>query len=287
MKIHLECIPCFIKQSLEASRMVTNDKNIHEKVIKEVLKHLQSANFNDSPPELSKDVHEIIRNITQSDDPYKKIKRQSNEKGREFYQNLKKLVEKADDPLLKSIQFAILGNVIDFGTFKRFDINEIINNDINKKFVNQAYPRFKEVLEKSKTILYLADNTGEIFFDKIFLEELLKRDKKIIYAVKANPIINDALVEDAEFAEIDKIAKVIKGDLGQNSSAPGLILKNTSKEFQQIFNSADIVISKGQGNYESLNNSSREIFFLLMIKCHLVADEISIPEGSLVFKVKK
>ena len=125
----------------------------------------------------------------------------------------------------------------------------------------------------------------ETFFDKLLLEELLKKRKKITYAVKANPIINDALLEDAKFADIDKIATIIEGDLGQDKSTPGIILKYTTRKFLEIFNSTDIVISKGQGNYESLNNCNREIFFLLMIKCPLVADDIGSSEGTLIFKV--
>lgn len=286
MKTHLECIPCFIKQSLEAARMATNDEKIHEKVIKEVMKHLQNISFNDSPPELSKDVHRIIKNITKSDDPYKKVKQQSNENAEKLYPYLKELVDKADDSLLKAIQLSIVGNVIDFGTFKRFDVNESINNDMKEKFVDQGYSRFKEVLDKSKSILYLGDNTGEIFFDKLLLEEISKRGKQITYVVKANPVINDAMLEDAIFAGIDKIATVIEGDAGQDKSTPGILLKFASEEFLDIFNSADMVISKGQGNYESLNLSNREVFFLLMVKCHLVGNDIGIDEGSFVLKAK-
>ena len=286
MKTHLECIPCFIKQSLEAARMATSNDNIHEKVIKEVMEHLQNISFNDSPPELSREVHSIIRNITKKNDPYKKIKEQSNKNAKNIYPRLKELVDKADDPLLRAIKLSIVGNVIDFGTFKRFDVEESINNGIDEKFVDQGYSRFKEVLNKSKNILYLADNSGEIFFDKLLLQELSDRGKEITYVVKANPIINDALLEDAVFAGIDKIATVIEGDAGQEKSTPGIILKFASSKFLDIFNSADMVISKGQGNYESLNLSNREVFFLLMVKCHLVGNDIGIDEGSFVLKAK-
>jgi uncharacterized protein with ATP-grasp and redox domains len=287
MKTNLDCIPCFIKQSLEAGRMVQNDKKSNEKVLNEVMKYLQNISLNKSPPELSKNVHEIIRNITKSNDPYKNVKKISNEKGRLLYKKIRKIVINSDDPLLTGIQYSIIGNAIDFGTFKRFDINELINNGNKNNFINKAYNRFKEILEKSKTILYLADNTGEIFFDKILIEELIKKRKIIKYAVKSNPIINDALFEDAEFAGIDKIADIIEFDKGQKKSSPGVILKNASESFQNIFNSADMIISKGQGNYESLNNVNREIFFLLMIKCPLVASNVGFSEGSLLFMVNK
>ena len=287
MKTHLECIPCFIRQSLEAAKMATDDESIHEYVLKKVMNHLQNISFDNSPPELSREVHSIIKETTLSKDPYKKVKNISNENAKKLYPKLKGIVEKSNDPLLKSIQFAIVGNVIDFGTFRRFDINDIIKNDMSKKFVNKAYDRFKEVLENSKNVLYLADNTGEVFFDKLLLEELHQRGKNTTYVVKTNPIINDALVADAKFAGIDKLATIIEGDAGQSKSTPGILLNYASKEFLDIFNCADIVISKGQGNYESLSDCNREVFFLLMIKCRLVAEDAGVSEGSLIFTVNK
>lgn len=287
MKIGLECVPCFIKQSFEAAQMVSNDKNVHTKIVKEVMKYLGTISFdNYSPPELSRETHEIIRNITKSKDPYKKVKDQSNEIAKKHYPYLKKLVSEAGDPLLMAIKLAIVGNVIDFGTSNRFNLEDMIERAVKKEFEDEAYPRFKEVLEHSKTILYLADNTGEIFFDKLLLEELTIRNKKIIYVVKANPIINDATVADAKFAGIDNLAAVIEGDAGRATSAPGILLPYASKEFLESFKVADMIISKGQGNYESMSSSQREVFFLLMVKCPLVAEDIGVDMGKLVLKVK-
>lgn len=287
MKTHLECIPCFIKQSLEAARMATDDEEVHEKVLKEVMKHLETISFSNSPPELSRDVHKIIKTITKSKDPYKKVKDQSNQKVKNLYPHLKKLVDEADDPLLMAVKLAIVGNVIDFGTTNRFNLEDMINIAVKKKFVDEAYPRFKKTLEQTKTILYLADNSGEIFFDKLLIEELTKREKDITYVVKANPIINDVLVEDAKFAEIDKLATIMEGDAGQKRSAPGMVLSYVSKEFLEKLRSSDMVISKGQGNYESLSDIDREVFFLLMVKCPLVAEDIGTEMAQLVLKVKK
>ena len=267
--------------------MATDDEETHAEVLREVMKHLQSISFNDSPPELSREVHEIIRNITRSKDPYKKVKDQSNEMTKNQYPHLKKLVSEADDSLLMAIKLAIVGNVIDFGTSNRFNIEDMIDKAVKKDFEDKAYPQFKKSLENSKTILYLADNTGEIFFDKLLLEELVKRDKKVTYVVKANPIINDATTEDAEFAEIDKIVTIMEGDAGQTRSAPGMVLSYVSKEFLESFRTADMVISKGQGNYESLSDSKREVFFLLMVKCPLVAQDIGVDMAKLVLKVKR
>ena len=287
MKTHIDCIPCFIKQSLEAARMATDDEKIHQRVLKEVMKHMLTVSFNNSPPELSRNVHEIIRKITKSKDPYKKVKEESNRNAKKLYPYLKKLVDEAEDSLLMAIKLAIVGNVVDFGTSNRFNLEDMIDSVVKKEFFTSAYPEFKKELNHAKNIFYLADNSGEIFFDKLLIEELVKRGKNVTYVVKANPIINDVLVEDAKFAEIDKIATVIEGDAGQDKSGPGMILDYVSKEFLYKLKSADIVISKGQGNYESLSEINRKVFFLLMVKCPLVAEDIGSDLASFVFKVKQ
>ncbi len=287
MRAYLECIPCFLKQSLEAARMTTDDENIQTKVLQEVMKHLQNISFTDSPPKLSREVHKIIREITGSKDPYKKIKDTSNEVAKKKYSYLKKLVIESDDPLLMAIKLSIVGNVIDFGTTNRFDVNKMIDHAIKQEFDISSYLQFQHTLEQSKTILFLADNAGEIFYDKLLLEELAKKQKQITYVVKANPILNDALTEDTKFAGIDKLAKVIEWDSGQKLSSPGIILSYASEKFLEIFKSSDMVLSKGQGNYEGLSDIDRDVFFMLVVKCPLVAQDINSEMSKLILKVKK
>ena len=286
MKTHLECIPCFIKQSLESARMATDDEEIQTEVLKEVMKHLQNISFTNSPPEISREVHQIIRRVTKSKDPYKKVKDQSNEMAKKEYPHLKKLVRESDDPLLMAIKLSIVGNVIDFGTMNRFNVDDMIDNAVKREFDGSSYSKFKNTLKKSETVLFLADNTGEIFFDKLLLEELSNKQKKITYVVKANPIINDATVEDAHLAGIDKLATIIEGDAGQKLSSPGMILSYASKKFLELFESSDMIISKGQGNYEGLSDVDREVFFMLLVKCPLVAQDIHSEVGKLILRVK-
>lgn len=287
MKTYLECIPCFIKQSLEAARMTTDDEEIQTKVLQEVMKYLQNVSFTNSPPKLSREVHEIIREITGSKDPYKKVKDHSNEIAKKDYSYLKKLVIESDDPLLMAIKLSIVGNVIDFGSTKRFNVNDMIDNAIKQEFDTSSYLQFRLTLEQSETILFLADNAGEIFYDKLLLEELVKKQKQVTYVVKANPIINDALVEDTKFADIDKLAKVIEWDSGQRLSSPGMILSYASENFLEIFESSDMVLSKGQGNYEGLSDVDRDVFFMLVVKCPLVAQDINSEVSKLILKVKE
>lgn len=286
MRTYLDCIPCFLRQSLEASRMVTSNETLHEIVLKKVMRYLQViSSFNNPPPELSKEVHAIVRNMLNCKDPYKEAKKKSNEMAKELYPRLEQIVEEAKDPFLMATKLAIIGNVIDFGAMNRFDVKDMINKAITENIDDNAYSRFKESIEKAQTILYLADNAGEIFFDKLLIKKFAEMEKRIVYAVKNNPIINDATIEDAKFAGIDKFAEVLPADEGQDKSAPGILLNYASSKFLNYFRNADVVIAKGQGNYESLSNSGREIFFLLVVKCPLVARDIRADIGKLILKV--
>jgi len=285
MHTHLDCIPCFLHQSLEAARMATKDEKKHEQVMKQVMKHLQTIDFTHSPPEISQHVHHIIRNITGNIDPYERVKREANQQAKKQYPTLKNMVKKSTNPLLMAAKLSIIGNVIDFGTMNRMNIKDMVENIAHKPFDDAGYFRFKKQAENAKTIVYLADNTGEIFFDRLLLEQLQRENRTITYVVKQRPIINDATKEDALFAGIDAYAHIIAGDKEADYSAPGLVLSNMSTELEELINNADMVISKGQGNYESLNEINREIFFLLMVKCPLVAGNIGIDEGTMVLKV--
>lgn len=286
MRTYLDCIPCFLRQSLEASRMVTSNETLHEIVLKKVMRYLQViSSFNNPPPELSKEVHAIVRNMLNCKDPYREVKKKSNEMANELYSRLEQIVEEAKDPFLMATKLAIIGNVIDFGAMNRFDVKDMINKAITENIDDNAYSRFKESIEKAQTILYLADNAGEIFFDKLLIKKFAEMGKRIVYAVKNNPIINDATIEDAKFAGIDKFAEVLPADEGQDKSAPGILLNYASSKFLNYFRNADVVIAKGQGNYESLSNSGREIFFLLVVKCPLVARDIRADIGNLILKV--
>lgn len=280
MKAYLDCIPCFLQQSLEASRMVDDNEAVHERVLKEVMHHLQNISFNSTPPELSMHVHSIIKKITGCEDPYKRVKEESNLLAKNLYPKLKNIIDESDDRLLTSLKLAVAGNVVDFGSKERFDVEETIENVLNKNFAIDFSNEFKKALEESHDILYLADNAGEVFFDKLLLEEI---QAKVTYAVKSNPIINDALIEDAKFAGIDKIAELMAIDAGKRVSAPGAVLTNSSRDFLERLESADMIISKGQGNYEALSDH-QGIFFLLMVKCPLVARDIGVEVGEMVLK---
>jgi len=188
---------------------------------------------------------------------------------------------------LTAVKLSIIGNIIDYGAKNSLDVpkeidhlfqgNFIINNENNS--TTFKYEQFKEALNKANNIIYLADNAGEVVFDRLLIEELVEElGKEVIYVVKGKPIINDALIEDALFCGINEIAKIISS----GSDAPGTLLKYCSPEFIRLYQNAELIISKGQGNYEALSEEDRPIFFLLRAKCPVIAEDVDCNVGDMV-----
>ena len=288
MKTYLDCIPCFFKQALEAARLAGGNQEIQKRILDELADLLPKFSLTSSPPEMGRIIYGLVKKITRKNDPYFKIKAKSNKLALGLYGKLKKKVSVSSDRLLMALELAIAGNIIDYGIKNSLNIEKetkkILNeedrkiNRENKKLFN--YPKFKHSLEKAKSILYLGDNAGEIVFDKILIEEIKRRhkDKRIIYAVKEKPIINDALIEDAYKCGIDKIAEIVSCGL----DAPGTILSLCSKEFLRIYKKADMIISKGQGNFESFFDRKKPVFFLFMAKCPVVAKDVGCNIGDII-----
>jgi len=281
MKTYLECMPCFIKQALQAGRIAGDDPVTHKRILDAVASEIPEISINECPPKMGKKIHEIVKKITQNPDPYKKLKDKYNRQAMALYPYLKEKVKTSEDPLLTAVRIAIAGNVIDFGAQLKFDLDKDLNEILYGEFAVFDYGRFKDALDKNRDILYLADNAGETVFDRVLIE-LLKEQfgSKITYAVKEIPILNDATMEDAVFAGIDKITKVISS----GSGAPGTVLEYCSDEFMKLFKSAPLIISKGQGNYEALSEESAPIIFLLKVKCDVLAAHMGVSIGSIILK---
>ncbi|MGQ9788853.1 MAG: damage-control phosphatase ARMT1 family protein [Candidatus Hadarchaeaceae archaeon] len=279
MRTYLDCIPCFIRQALEASRMATDDETKQEKALKAVLSELEKTSIkNKIPTQLARRVHRVVREVTKNNDPYAKLKDEYNRKALKMYPSLKRRVAKSKDRLLTAVKLAIAGNIIDFGPSSKFDLDKTIEDALSKDFAINHFNRFREALKSSKKIIYLGDNAGEIVFDRILLEELKSKD--ISFFVKGGPIINDATIEDAKFVGIDKIAKIEVVSNGDPGTGPDRL----SKEFIKRLKDVDLVISKGQGNYETLSEVDANIFFLLKVKCSLIARDMDVELGSTVIK---
>jgi len=280
MKSKLECIPCLLKQSLNATGVVTDDPVVQEKVLKSVMTVLQDMPLNKSPPSIAHAVYSIVHDITGCDDPYRSLKAEYNTIAMEMYPCLKGIINKSEDRLFTAIKLAIAGNIIDFGADIQFNIRTTIKDTLTREFAINDYPEFVESLEKSDNILYLADNAGEVVFDRLLIEEINDR-VNIIYAVKKNPIINDATTDDAIFCGIDSLAEIVT-----TADTPGTILERCDPEFVATYRSADMIISKGQGNYESLSEEDGNIFFMLLAKCPVIAADLDVELRGAVLKHK-
>ncbi len=277
MRTYLECIPCFFRQALEAAQMVTNDETKQKAVLDAVARKIPEFPMDATPPEMGIIIHDAVKKAANHTDPYRHLKDIYNKKALSLYQVLREEVECAEDPLLLAIRFAIAGNVIDFGPTSNFDFDRELEEIRTRPFALFDYEEFKKALEETEEVLYLGDNAGEIVFDKLLIETI---KKPTVYVVRGEPIINDVTVEDAEKVGINKIARVITN----GSGAPGTILRFCAEEFLSHYQKARLIISKGQGNYETLSDEKRPIFFLLKAKCPVIARHLGVKTGDIVLK---
>ncbi|MGQ9570081.1 MAG: damage-control phosphatase ARMT1 family protein [Thermodesulfovibrionales bacterium] len=279
MKVHLDCFPCFLKQSIISLRLGTKDEVLQERILKSVLSEIQDTDLSKPPAYTTTFIHRKIRHLIKKD-PFREIKSEYNKVALRLFPSLKRVIEKSPDPLWTGARLAIAGNVIDFGIFTSVDIEGSINRSLNSPLAVDDYTSFKEDISKADRILYLADNAGEIVFDRLFIEVLISMGKKVTVAVKGSPVINDATREDAQEAGISEICDVTDN----GSDAVGTILPWTSSSFQKIFRESQIVISKGQGNFETLTGTEKKIFFLFQSKCDVVSKELGLSTGSMLLK---
>lgn len=279
MKTYLDCIPCFVRHALDAVRMTTDDAAAHERVLCQALVLASDVDFGRSPPVTAQKMHRFIREVTGSADPYERVKKQGNELALKMYPELAARIESSEDPLATAVRLAIAGNIIDYGTNSHVShekVEQAIAESLSMPLGAAALEEFRKAIESAGDILYLGDNAGEIVLDRLLIEQMPR--EKVTFVVKGGPILNDALMEDAEKVGLARIVDVIDN----GSDAPGTILEDCSEEFCRRFEQADMVIAKGQGNYETLSDVGRGIFFLLQPKCEVLAEHLGLPIGSLV-----
>lgn len=279
MRTYFDCIPCFVRQVLDSVRMTTDDEQIQEKVLREALYLGSKMDLSQSPPAMAQKIHRFIREITGVKDPYLEVKNRFNKLALQMYPELKQQVETSADPLETAVRLAIAGNIIDFGVnsvVEQSQVEKTIAESLTEPLDMEAMEEFRDATSQAEDILYLGDNTGEIVFDRLLIEQLPY--EKITFAVKGGPILNDATIEDAQIVGLTDIVNVIDN----GSDAPGTILESCSEAFRRRFDKSDLIIAKGQGNYETLSNIDKNIFFMLQPKCVVLARHLGCEIGSLV-----
>jgi len=281
MHIYLDCIPCFIRQSLDAARHATADENVHEQVVRGVLGLANNLDMSQSPPVIGQKVHRLIRQLVGVEDPYQDVKRQFNNFALKLYSEMRDSIVKSKEPLETAVRLAIAGNIIDFGvesSLQEKELEKTISQCLTEESADMQIESFRNSINEAQDILYLADNAGEIVFDRLLIEQL--PTEKITVAVKGSPVINDATMQDAVIAGLPKIVEVIEN----GSDAPGTILKSCSQSFRGRFDKADLIIAKGQGNYETLSDVDKNIFFILKAKCPVIAGDLGCEVGEMILR---
>lgn len=294
MKIKLDCIPCKQRQILECLRMNNQDEELQEKILREVIDILINADWTSTPIKLTTKIHKIIREKTGIQDPYKEVKEKYNKIALKLYPKIKEIVNKSSDPLNIAIRMAIAGNIIDFGPKREDEINieKVIDDVLIRDFAIDDYKMLKERIKKANSLLFFADNSGEIVFDKLLIETILEvrkmmgidRDLKITVIVKGGPILNDATLGDVKFIGMDKIPDIEFRTTtnGNPNTGPSL----DSEEVKTWIKECDVTIAKGMASYETLSEFS-DIFSLLIAKCNVVAYDLGVNKGDFILKYNK
>lgn len=239
--------------------------------------HTIAQNYEQSIPEIHRTLSNKFIQIVGIEDLYSDEKNQSNELALVLYQKYKTKVVESSNSFKLALRLSIAGNIMDYGPGSEFSIHDTIEEVLHSEFAIDQSIELEKRIKQAKKILYLGDNAGEIVFDKLFIETFNHPD--LTYAVRGGAALNDVLLVDAEQVGLAKVCPVISN--GYN--APSTILKLCSEEFLQIYNDADLIISKGQGNLEGLvDENDPRIFFLLMVKCEVMAERIGVGKGSFV-----
>lgn len=282
MRSNLDCIPCFQRQALQALRFVSDDEEMQEETMRRIMARLLELEWDSTPPELAREVHRLVRERFGGGDPYAGVKRSSNQEALRLYSSTRKIVQESEDPLIAAGRIAIAGNIIDFGATPDYDLGATISEVMGKDFALDDTEEFRERLGEGTRLLYFLDNAGEIVFDKLFVETMQERCGlgSVDFVVKGGPILNDATMDDALFIGLDKVSnssflRITNGD-------PGTGPARKSEDVESWIRGHDLTVSKGQGNYEEMSQY-KDIFFLLLAKCPLIARDLSVGVGDVVF----
>lgn len=278
MLASLNCIPCILKSTLLAAKLSGVDEDTQLLIVRKAMRMISEMDMNRTPPEITQELQGAIREITGKADPYQQAKSKLNQAALQLYPELKAMVRAEKDPLLMAVRLAISGNAMDMGVNGNLgsaDIHKALEKTLHDPF-DGDFLALEQAIAEAETILYLADNSGEIVFDKVLIEELLS--KQVTFAVRGGPTLNDATMFDAQEVGLDKLVEVIDNGF----DAPGTVLNRCSPAFLDRFWKADLIIAKGQGNFETLNATPANIFFLFKTKCEVIQTLVNKALGTQV-----
>ncbi len=275
MKTYLECIPCFMNQIIRTGRLLDIPEDDIYGLMTRFGAKLSNIDMHDPPPKTAIAIYEAISERAGTDDPFRELKKESTLKALRLLPVLAERLKQLASPLHAALRIACAANVIDFGIATHFDLDKELDRALNGKFGLWEEDAFLDALKKAAWVLYIGDNAGEAVFDRLLIKAM---GKEVVFATRGRPIINDVTMDDARMARIEDDARLISS----GSPAPGIILDMCDPDFVRLFETAPLIMSKGQGNYETLSETDRPIFFLLKAKCQVVARHLAVKEGEMI-----
>lgn len=281
MIMHDKCLPCIVNQAIKVANITGVQKK--DELLREVFTCLSKMTFEETTPEIIGDIFDLIKLHTNNPDPYKETRNYYNNLFLQLIPEFENKIMQAEDSFQLAMRYAIVGNIIDFNPMYNTLLEDIYDSFEKMEQFELAIDDSKALAEdilKAKLLLYLGDNCGEICMDKILLKRIKEQnpDVKIVFAVRGKPVVNDSIAEDAYFVGIDEYAEIMDNGDG----ALGTVLHRTSPAFREVYRLADVVIAKGQANYECLSDEEKNIYFLLMTKCDVIAANIGVPEKKMI-----
>ena len=283
MNIDPACVECIINQSKRVADAINADEKLTQEIVQAVENMAPGFSFEQSPPEVAAAVYEKMAKIAGKSDLYDEVKKLSTEKAQSFIPHLEKQIGLSKTPLLTATKVAVAGNVIDLAAEFAFDLNEELDKIFHTSFAVNDFETLEEKLSKASTLLYIADNAGEHIFDLIYVKTILSiyPKLKITYMTRGNAIINDVTYEEAKEAGFSEVCDLVSSGV----NTPGFVYDRANEISQKLFDSSDLIITKGMGNYECLSDVEREnLFFLLKVKCNVVAKSIGKEVGDIICK---
>ena len=263
-----------MSQAYNTAVQCSDDPAVVRAILDEALRRYVGCPLDLTPGEHSQVAFETCRELTGVEDPYLEAKREANAAAMALYPSLRERLTASADPLRDALLLAVAGNIIDMGIAQEYDLIEDIVKQVERGFDLGDLDGFRAAQAEAKTILYLGDNAGEIVFDRLLIEQL--SPARVTLAVRGAPVINDATLVDARAVGLHEIVEIIDN----GSDAPGTILEDCSQDFIRRFTEADLILAKGQGNFETLSDDPRDIFFLFKAKCPVIAACVGLPIGT-------
>jgi uncharacterized protein with ATP-grasp and redox domains len=284
LRSYPECFPCSINQALRTVKMAGLGEAFQQRAVLEAERALVGTDHVVSPAVVATAAIRAVEGLYPGIDPFLEMKVRTTTEALALYERIRPGVM-ADLERMASAErvrlcakLAAVGNIIDFGVGLEFDLERTLAETLAVDLAIDDSETLYEALAASESLLVVSDNAGEIVFDRFLMDEAVRLGKQVYLSVKSGPVINDAMRDDTVRAGIGDPVSVIE----TGSSSLGVVFEECSPEFLDVFGSAGVVLSKGQANYETLDEVERPVFFILRGKCPIVARELGVPAGASV-----